>query len=325
MPSSRQHLLCGLPICNFHGPEAPRLYISELTDGCGHRLVNVIDGLAFAKKHGMNFGGVLRNMHDPIKSSMGAHGHEFGQVVDDYFGKGSAAELLLDPAVRARLHLQKLRGNWEIESFLQHIRLSKNVYIFVTLMQNKVLAPPSTYFTTDFQEVLKSSLGPWQIKFAPNRPSVALHLRRGDLKDSNPLVTKDAFYFKIVEQIQRLLPSADVHVFSSTEGVWQPSDFDGYRDRGMEVHLDDENLVEPLAHFSRADVFVMAKSTFSYSASLANLNCVVYHGDKIVAFPSFRDRVLPGWVDGDRLQRGDAAQLEGCLKRVGIGGRRPAP
>merc|ERR1712228_955740 len=49
---------CGLQVCLFHAPSAPRLFVAEHNDGMGHRMQNIIDGIAIAVKNKMNFGGV---------------------------------------------------------------------------------------------------------------------------------------------------------------------------------------------------------------------------------------------------------------------------
>jgi len=54
------HQGCSLPLCVFHGPTAPRLWVAEQSDGAGHRMMNVVNGMAVAQKVGMNFGGVLQ-------------------------------------------------------------------------------------------------------------------------------------------------------------------------------------------------------------------------------------------------------------------------
>merc|ERR1719220_224492 len=56
---------------------------------------------------------------------------------------------------------------------------------------------------------------------------------------------------------------------------WNASSFKGYEERGMHVHLDEVGAGTALSVMSRADVFVMSPSTFSFAAACLNPNCVV--------------------------------------------------
>ena len=60
----------------------------------------------------------------------------------------------------------------------------------------------------------------------------------------------------------------DVHVFSSlADGAWRAEDFDGFRARGVAVHLDGDPRVA-WAHFLAADLLVTARSSFSGVAAI---------------------------------------------------------
>merc|ERR1712032_1041874 len=99
--------------------------------------------------------------------------------------------------------------------------------------------------------------------------SVAIHLRRGDLNKRAQRHTPDRYYLRLADVVRKTFPTADIHLWSSTDVQagpqwWKSEDFDVYRKRGIEVHLDDDTLLEPWAHMARAHILIMSISTFSY-------------------------------------------------------------
>mmetsp|Transcript_5005 Transcript_5005/g.14800 ORF Transcript_5005/g.14800 Transcript_5005/m.14800 type:complete len:218 (-) Transcript_5005:131-784(-) len=60
----------------------------------------------------------------------------------------------------------------------------------------------------------------------------------------------DTYYLELIRTVRALVPDAAVHVFSSTEGNYKPSDFDAYTAAGASVHLDGDPTVA-WSHFMR--------------------------------------------------------------------------
>lgn len=173
--------------------------------------------------------------------------------------------------------------------------------------------------------------------FVPARPSVALHVRRGDLPPGDPRLYPDTLFFKVVEVIRSLLPNVDVHVFSSTvkdhiprvKGtglnfrwdqergvgewehivVWNSSTFDGYRQRAMQVHLDDSDLMMPWSHLAQATVLVASDSAFSDIPIMLNPNCVI--GPNAILVGPQRFAQILALEDKMKLD------LQTCLARIG--------
>merc|ERR1711920_125526 len=143
-------------------------------------------------------------------------------------------------------------------------------------------------------------------------PRVALHIRRGDVVNNEKhkgRFSPDSWYYAHVDRIRRLMPEADVHVFSSTEGKWTLPDFQGYLDRNMTVHLDGDPL-EAWAHFASVQVLVMAKSSFSQVPALLNPNCVIYQPEPYGVIP------LSGWLNGAKAERPALdRELRECIQR----------
>ena len=117
-----------------------------------------------------------------------------------------------------------------------------------------------------------------------------MHLRRADLERSDTRATPDDYYYGLAEEIKKLLPAEDLdfHVWSSPKNIpafdyhfWKSEDFDGYRQRGMTVHLDEkiddnDDMLKAWVHMSRADIFIMSQSSFSMVPAYMNTNCVIF-------------------------------------------------
>jgi len=113
---------------------------------------------------------------------------------------------------------------------------------------------------------------------------------------------------------------AQGNVFSSLEGRHTPEEFDCYREAGASVHLDDGEILAPWAYFARADVAVLARSSFSWAPAMLNTNCVVFQKNPRLA-------PVPGWIEA-RNQWGaeetweeglDSQTLTDCIARVSRG------
>lgn len=308
--------------CRVAGAEAPRLYIMEPKDGLGSRLHDVVVGMAVAARNGFALGGVIYDKTtcgapsaathnvDIFKSAgrvfgirnarmmFTNHPPEFGDAVFDDTGK-------FEKGIKERGMPQSSQDNWLLSAKAKCL----------TCDLDKSGVDLDRYFTPKFLSDLhrSSPLMSGPLVFKPNRVSVALHIRRGDVVETDGRRgTSDAWYYRLVEQLRTLAPEADIHVFSSTEKKIPSSSFDGYRNRSLSVHLDGD-VLEAWSNLARADVLVMAKSSFSHVPAFFNDKCVVYQ--------PYWHRPLSQWVgattseaeplDAPRLQ-----DLRACIARV---------
>lgn len=229
----------------------------------------------------------------------------------------------------------------EMMARLEAVDDSRNVTAVVlpayALDLNSLTSGSSTFdefYTAPFRAALRASAAcslsqHSQWFFQADRPAVALHVRRGDvtLARHPGRFTDDSYYYGIADVIRRYLPSADFHVFSSTRdqfsrgernntienfrarSVLHPSkSFDGFRQRGMAVHLDgDPNVAS--AHLMAARIVVLAKSAFSWVPAVFNAHCVVYH--------TFSTKPLGHWAVADSLTN-LSKTLPACIGEVGL-------
>merc|ERR1712008_349078 len=125
-------------------------------------------------------------------------------------------------------------------------------------------ATVSHYFPRKLRAGLARPFALHPLKFLPKRPTVVMHVRRGDLPRNSFRITPNEYYYRLADLIRLHLPSADVHVWAALKNpvdlhrdIWKAADFDGFKERGMNVHLDSgvddhNNVLEAWAHMAPA-------------------------------------------------------------------------
>ncbi len=111
----------------------------------------------------------------------------------------------------------------------------------------------------------------------PTRCNVAIHIRRGDVTPkTHPLrYTADSYNLTVLEKIQTVLRGLGIdpliHVYS--QGAVE--NFSEYARREMCLHIN-ESAFATFHAMVTADILVMSKSSFSYSAALLSTGIVFY-------------------------------------------------
>jgi len=309
---------CALPICNFNDQKAPRLYVNEHIDGAGHRLKNIVDGIAVAKHFGLNFAGAL-----PLGDVVTEHGHNFEKVLDGFFGPGARDEFILPTREITFAQSFKDIGKLELWSKQQTHPIifengTTNIYLgsanaWAHLASQRHI-PASEFYPDSLRRMLGQYIMTQPVDFSAIRPSVAIHIRRGDLRRNDRRALPNEYFLKILQTVQNVLPNMQAHIWSSIENTrvlkkeryWNSSDFDDFRAKGVHVHLDDESLLTPWVHMAKASIFLASESAFSLVPAYLNLNCVIFHGH--------HDHPLPHWVDG--LGRHFQEDFKKCVERL---------
>lgn len=322
--------------CRAHGSDAPRLWMRETSDGFGSRMHNILATMAFAAKHGLNLGGIVSFENRGHKHLDQEHGEDILWLVSVVLGLEDASELFVDEPPPTD---HEFTG---INSLLEGLSdLGKGEEVLLTADFGNSMATDldshgrktSDYWTPEFLALLRrpdAPLGQVPLRFAPGRPSVVMHVRRGDLHlggHAYTRMTPDEWYIRIADHVAKRFGDLkpDIHVYTSLRS-WPHrhniSEFDAYASRGMHLHFEreaDGGSLEAWAHMIYADVFLMAKSEFSYVPALMNEKCVVYQ--------KFWIHPLPGWIeatDGNWLTRTkkspefnfDEKKLDSCIADV---------
>mmetsp|Transcript_52250 Transcript_52250/g.168267 ORF Transcript_52250/g.168267 Transcript_52250/m.168267 type:complete len:291 (-) Transcript_52250:155-1027(-) len=278
---------------------------------------NIIDGMATAYKNKMNFGGTV-----PVGNIVTEHGHNFRTLADGFFGAGATESLFIKPSPE---FAKKYNNVPELEQHRDELKPGQMVFMASANGWAEIReSQPSDYYSKEVVELLQGPIWSRPLPFFDGRrPSVALHLRRGDLKPDDARATKNEYYYTLLDHIKHHWPEADVHAWSSLNSYsaeveagkfhWKTEDFDGFRERGVTVHLDGLSLLEPWVHMARADVFIMSVSSFSFVPATLNPHCVIYCGNL--------DRPFSHWINGlvQVKQKAESEPLNKCLARRATG------
>jgi hypothetical protein len=130
---------------------------------------------------------------------------------------------------------------------------------------------PSIYYTHNVLDIIRNYY------FSTEKPiidniDIAIHIRRGDVKfDNIKRHTDNNFYVKIIQELRNKYPFYKITIFS--EG-----DYEEFRDIGLEENCYKLNIdiCETFHSLVCSKVLIMAKSSFSYSAALLNVNTIYY-------------------------------------------------
>jgi len=342
--------------CTLRGKRAPKLWLKETSDGFGSRMHNILAAMAFAAKHQMNFGGVVAYNECNENHFDNGHGEDILRLVSGVLGLSDPNDLFTDfepdPAETVT-NVDNLLANLELGAYGDGMNVILPQYSMAVDL-NAHGRHVADYFNPTFLAAVRSQDTPLArvpLQFQPGRPSVVLHVRRGDLfleGNGSQRITPDEWYFRILDHVEARFGEArpDVHVFTSLSGkpvkvrgpghygpnggwkngawkntypaVHNTSEFEAYARRGMTLHYDGDPL-EAWAHFVHADVLLTAKSEFSYVPAMLSERCVVYQ--------HFWLDPLPDWIhasDGNWLRRTkktpefwfDEAKLDSCIDGV---------
>mmetsp|Transcript_22088 Transcript_22088/g.57660 ORF Transcript_22088/g.57660 Transcript_22088/m.57660 type:complete len:412 (+) Transcript_22088:114-1349(+) len=310
---------CGPCFMNQH--DAPVLFIKESNEGMGSRVQELLTAMAVAHRNGMNFGGMVSRgvCHK-------AHGASVVRAARALLKLPHGNDIFTEePPIFHAVYrgVQNLEENFARGSFRgPDFQSGANVLVQLRCISCELDGPEwnhseyQQYWNPPFMKALRESavgLYSQPLVYSSNVPAVAVHVRRGDVSQNDTRRhTPDSWYFKLVSRIRKTMPDADVHVFSSLEGKHEDSEFDEYRKRGMTVHLDETDIAKPWAQLARADVLVMAKSSFSHVPALLSNGCVLYE--------EYWHRPMQNWVVVNPGEHGqpsyDDAKLEECLQKV---------
>lgn len=280
------------------------MFVQEHVDGAGHRMMNILNGIAFATGRRVNFGGIIA-----VPNTVTEQGSDFREIVDSFFGEGASLQLFFRSNKTKTRHPPYFKVKHHPE-FAHIFRTLQNFTNWRPQLEEKsnVFLPSTTgvsvkeFYTEEVRAEVTRLLYTRPLRlYTMGKAIVAVHIRRGDLHRDDKRATPDEYYYKLLDKVKKVVPKAEFHIFSSTKNIqafkdepyWFSKDFDGYRERGMMVHLDDDSLLVPWVHLSRAHVFVLSKSSFSYVPAVLSSNCVVHPGDK--------SAVPENWINGDEV------------------------
>jgi hypothetical protein len=149
----------------------------------------------------------------------------------------------------------------------------------------------------------------WQNK-EPHKPAgeirVAVHMRRGDVSAGNKKVarnfTPNATFVNTLTRlksiVQQRMPALRIEIFSQGD----PSMFADLAALGCALRLDEPALATHRA-LVEADILVMSKGAFSYTAGVLNEGITLYDPQKYRPLQHWMARAADGSFDEAQLSR----------------------
>jgi hypothetical protein len=109
----------------------------------------------------------------------------------------------------------------------------------------------------------------------PGKKIIAIHIRRKLQDDTQgpEYYTNLKYYESVVEKISRKLPLGGFQIVICSTG--EPSDFEIFKKFKPTLFLN-ESITQTFSILVNADILVMSKSSFSYSAALLSSGFIVY-------------------------------------------------
>ncbi|CAE7241499.1 HSP90 [Symbiodinium natans] len=294
----------------LNDPNAATIYGVERWDGLGQRAASLINFMALAAHLNLNFGGLLPN------PSEREHGVYIPKCMTELLGTNYKGIRRLAPEPHFDVCLF---GPEAIQEAISQSGRPFGPHQSILIEECGNGREFVDYLTPEFQQRLRQATLLQRSKavhFAGKAIHVAVHVRRGDLNNHEHWAHRnvaDEIYMGLVEAVKDALAelhrSAEVHVFSSTEGgAYSSKDFDGYRSQEMRVHLNGEELND-WTHMAHADILIQAPSAFSWVPGVLNSKCVL-------AFDSY-PKPLADWIvhSQGHLDSANKQRLRACIAK----------
>ena len=270
---------CVCTACRLGRASAPLLYHMARDDGAGAQVLHMVYAAAYAAYRGWNYGGVV-GKRPP------SHGSDVIRAAVAVFG----SRKLFTPTLRVEAsHLVTVgesgrnsgANSSRIWKLLAEIAPSAEA-LAVLVRSDQPFSLPDATDDDDLDAMLSKPLlhalrasGACGLRHVPlvfsrGVPSVALHIRRGD--GGNGRHSPTAYYIELLTFLRQQLPTMDVHAFSDET---RPHELKVLRHHNVTLHLGGD-VTFAWAHMASANIFVMAKSSFSFPPAWLNPRCVVY-------------------------------------------------
>jgi len=244
-------LLCLLKLNAIGIPQdlqsARSISITEKNDGFGSQLQRRMSAIAFAIVHNKEY------VHRPFTSLQ--HNYDknptFHKEMEEFANIGLEFPLIEhcdDPNLYLREDY-RYYTDLDIDGYY-------NSHVLSLLRRN--------YYSTPKPEITY---------FEEDRIDVAVHIRRGDVRDTGPMGrwVCDEHYLKAMDKIRKKYHKVKFHIYS--EG--NIDQFTKFQSHDVEFHLNEE-IRSTFHGLVSADILILSKGGFSYSAGLLSEGTVYY-------------------------------------------------
>jgi hypothetical protein len=265
-------------------------------DGAGSQAQAAMSALCFAKAHGLPY------IHRPFTSIQHAETDmpTWARTWEEYFNLG-AFERHLDDETAPVVALDRLK----LAPHAEPVIVATEHYLRFCNRDNDAWERVLPQLRAKF----------WEGKQRPKQPGeirLAIHMRRGDVSAGNKKVAKNftpnATFVHTLTRLKALVgqtpPELRIEIFSQGE----PTMFADLAELGAHLRLDEPALDTHRA-LVEADILVMSKGAFSYTAGVLHEGITLYDPQKYRPLHGWITRAPDGSFDEVLLARHLAAPL----------------
>ena len=249
---------------------------SGKTDGAGAQIQAVLSTILFANELGIKY------VHTPFENiSYPFYSKKIKSNIDDDKSYASKWESFTNLGFNELAVGQIKSNNLDIinVSHPREVKKTKNTLFVITDCHKFADRNPGLYpkLVPQIQYKYAQSSEKPDLYFNPSKINVAIHIRRGEIskKEDPKRYTSNHFVLNIIKRISAVLDDCRhkpiFHIYSQGDDA----DFSEIAKDGILFHLN-ECPFTTFHHMVSADVLVMAKSSFSYSAALFSKGVIIY-------------------------------------------------
>ena len=248
-------------------------------EGIGAQYQRIIGMLGIAKKHDLKF------IHKKITV-----GHNYdddpqwNEKWDNIFNISSIKSIIeLDDDTKTNNNIVKL-DSISINNIDMIKKFPENIYSFKTPF-DIVDKSPNIYYKliqNDIRDAYNNKSQTYL--FDTEKKNIAIHIRViNECDDIDEYVNYENLtgrhgispekYVMLIYKFKNIYPNYNIHIFSQKNIILKYKELEKIDD--IKFHLDIDSITT-FHHLCNADIFVMAKSSFSYLAAIYNKNKVIY-------------------------------------------------
>lgn len=278
-----------LKVCNLPGQGSSYITCTGKIDGIGAQVQAVLSTILFAREFGLIY------VHTPFKEiEHNADKQDAARKWESFLGLGQG-EVSIDTLRLEQLNVVRVDSP-------RKIRNRKNTLYIIHHCHEFADEFPNCYLKLKKQILQKhksAQRNSCKLHQQVGRINIALHIRRGDVSAASAdRFTDNRYYHKILTELRSVLDSlrlnSSIHLYSQGE----VEDFLEFDEFNLYYHLD-ECPFETFHNLIEADVLVMSKSSFSYSAALLS--------NSIKLYQPFWHKPLKNWIVVDRNSDGQTS------------------
>jgi len=244
-------------------------------DGLGAQYQRIMSVISLAEKYGCEY------VHTKIKTMSHLPDIEYLEKIEEYFQISKHFKDVNDVIYDETINIVFDISNEIIESYKKKAK-DKNILMGAVVcydMIDRVYNGSSIYnYGMSKIQTIKKDIPIPEYNNNQNK-NVAIHIRRGDVTSFEKYPDRYillSFYQIILNKMNVRYPDSNIFIFTEITPE-DRNEFNEFQNRNPSVKiLADIDVLTTLEYLIKADILVMAKSSFSFVAGLYNTNTVYY-------------------------------------------------